>query len=139
MKKFSEKKAHQKLKEGYEGAEKIMKDEDKMEKFLQKLEKKLKILPVAGNTLAIVPVMISLVKNYIKKEYTEIPLGTIVAVISSLAYVLSAIDAIPDITPILGFTDDAAVVGACLMLANSDIEEYQKWRRENNKILAEEQ
>ena len=54
-----------------------------------------------------VPVMISLIKSYIEKEYTEIPLGTIIAVISALIYVVSPIDIIPDSIPGAGYIDGA--------------------------------
>lgn len=123
------------LNKGFDNAEKILKDEQKMERFLQKLEKKLKVIPLAGDTLAMVPIMISLIKSYIDKEYTEIPLGTIIAVISALAYVISPTDIVPDFIPGAGYIDDAAVVAACLKLVGSDIEEYQEWRKKNNKLL----
>ena len=101
------------------------KDEEKTERFLQRLEKKLKVVPVAGNTLAMVPTLISLVRNYIKKEYTEAPIGTIIAVVSALIYLLSPADAIPDFIPGVGYVDDALVIAACLKLVDSDVKEYQ--------------
>ena len=135
MNKFDEDIATKQLKKGYKNAEKLLEDNDKMEKFLQKLEKKLKVIPIAGDTLAIVPIMISLIKNYIKKEYTDIPLGSIIAIISALTYWLSPIDLIPDAIPVIGQLDDAGVIMACLKLVSSDVEDYQKWRKDNNKVL----
>lgn len=133
---FNEETAIKELKSGYVKAEKLLKDNEKLERFLQRLEKKLKVIPIAGNTLAIVPTMISLVRMYVKKEYTDIPLGTIIAIISALIYVLSPVDLIPDAIPGgIGHMDDVGIVGVCLKLVGSDIEDYQKWRKENNKIL----
>ena len=51
-------------------AEDLLQDEDKMERFLQKLEMKLKTVPMVGNSLRYVPMMISMVRMYMKKEYT---------------------------------------------------------------------
>jgi len=130
---FDEKMAYEELEKGYNKAEKILGDNNKIEKFLLKLEKKLKVIPVAGEKLAIVPTMILLIRSYIKKEYTDIPLGSIIAIISALSYFLSPIDLIPDTIPIIGYLDDLAVLAACLKLVESDIEEYIKWR-ENNKM-----
>ena len=79
--------------------------------------------------------MASLIKSYVKKEYTDVPIGTIIAVISALTYVISPIDLIPDSIPVLGYFDDAAVVAACWKLVESDIEEYTQWREKNNKVL----
>ena len=133
--KFDEKKAEAVLVSNFKEAEEMLKDEDKMERFLQRLEKKLKKIPVAGNKLANVPIMISLVRSYIKKEYTDIPIGTIIAIISALIYFLSPIDIVPDSIPLLGYFDDAAVVAACWKLVESDVDEYIKWRKDNNKEL----
>ena len=84
MKNISEEEAKKELEKGYENAEKILKNQDKMEEFLQKAEKKLKKMPIAGDTLAMIPTMISLIKSYIKKEYKDIPMRTIIAVMSAL-------------------------------------------------------
>ncbi len=123
------------MKKGYSIAEDMLNDEDKMERFLQRLEKKLKKIPFAGDKLAAIPIMTSLVKSYMKKEYTDIPIGAIISIISALIYFVSPIDIIPDSIPFIGYFDDAAVVAACWKLVDSDIEEYEKWRVKNNKII----
>lgn len=41
------------------------------------LEKKLKTIPMAGSSLAYVPMMISMVRMFIKKEYTDTPVTSI--------------------------------------------------------------
>ena len=66
------------------------------------------------------------------KKYTEVPIGSIMAIISALTYFISPVDMIPDAVPGLGYMDDAAVITACLALVHSDLAEYQKWREENN-------
>ena len=116
-------------------AEEILKDEDKAERFLQKLEKKLKTVPVAGSVLIYVPIMISLVRNYIKKEYTDPPVTTIASIIVTLIYFLSPIDLIPDTIPGVGYLDDAAVIAGCLALIKTDIEDYRLWRKNNGLEL----
>lgn len=132
---LGEKEALIELEKGYDEAKEVLNNSDKMERFLQRLERKLKIIPLAGEKLAAVPVMASLIKSYVKKEYTDVPIGTIVVVISALTYVISPIDLIPDSIPVLGYFDDAAVVAACWKLVESDIEEYTQWREKNNKVL----
>lgn len=136
-KNFNEKEAKKELEKGYDEAHELLKDSEKMERFLQKLEGKLKVIPLAGNTLSMIPTMISLIRSYIKKEYKDIPIGSIIAVISALAYWLSPVDAIPDTIPGIGYIDDAAVIGACIKLVGSDIKDYQKWREKNNKIICD--
>ena len=118
---------------GFSEAEELLKDEKKTEDFLLQLENKLKIVPKVGNTLAMIPILISLVRDYIRKVYTTIPLGTIVAVVSALLYFLTPLDLIPDAILGAGYIDDALVVAACLKLVHSDVEEYTKWRNNNHK------
>lgn len=79
--------------------------------------------------------MVSLIRSYAKKEYTDVPIGTIIAILSALIYFASPIDIVPDSIPVLGYFDDAAVVAACWKLVDSDIEEYIKWRKENGKEI----
>lgn len=132
---FDEKKAQEILEKGYVEAEKLLNDEDRMERFLQRLEKKLKTIPLAGEKLADIPILASLLRNYIKKEYTDIPIGSVIAIISALIYFVSPIDIIPDSIPFIGYFDDAAVVAACWQLVQSDVDEYIKWRDINDKTL----
>ena len=79
-KRFTEEEGQKELEKGYKQAKKILKDEDKMETFLYRLENKLKKVPLGGDVLSMVPVMISMLRSYFKKEYTDIPIGTIILI-----------------------------------------------------------
>lgn len=126
---------HKVFKKGNKKAEELLNDPDKLEDLLQKLERKLNAIPVIGTTFSMVPAMISLVRSYSRKEYTEAPLGTIVGIVSALVYVVSPIDLIPDAVPVLGEVDDAAVILMCLRSgAAEDLREYNYWREQNNKV-----
>ncbi len=70
-------------------AEELLKDQDKLERFLERLERKLQKIPVVGTDLSSVPTLISLVRSYAKKEYTDIPIGSILAIVGALIYFLS--------------------------------------------------
>ena len=133
QKNISQEMALTQLKKGFEKSEKIIK-ENRLEEILQRLEEKLKAVPKIGEQLSHIPVFVSLLNSYIKKEYTQIPIGTITAIVSAILYVISPIDLITDIIPGLGYVDDAAVVLACFCLVETDIEEYLKWREEQGKI-----
>lgn len=75
-----------------------------------------------------VTVLFSMVRDYWNKEYRETPWTTIAAAVAALAYVLSPIDLIPDIIPVIGYIDDAAVVALCLKAISADLEQYKKWK-----------
>lgn len=133
---FAKRKAKKNLKKNYNKAEKLLEDDDKLEKFLQKVEKRLKLIPRAGRRLSTVPVMISLVHNYYRKEYRHIPIGSIIAIVSALIYFLSPIDLIPDFIPFIGYLDDAAVIATAWKLIDSDVKDYRKWQKENGKLIS---
>ena len=138
--KITEEEAKEELKKGRKEAKKLLSEPDKLEIFLQKVEKKFKVIPVVGDTFSIVPAMISLVRSYARKEYTEVPLGSIVGIISALIYIFSPVDLIPDPVPGVGYLDDATVILVCLKAgAKDDIKDYQKWREENNKSIFKEE
>jgi len=128
MKIVSEKRAKKKLEKGYVKAEKMLGDVDKTEHFLRKLEKKLRVIPKVGDKLSSVPILASLLRNYFRKSYTDIPIGTMIAAVSALIYFVSPIDIAPDSLPMIGYLDDATVVGVCLKLIDSDVKKYLKWR-----------
>ena len=130
---FTEKDAKETLEKGYKKAEKILNDKGKMNEFLERLEKKLKVIPLAGSTLVMIPTLVQMVKSYVKKEYTNIPVSSIIAIISALLYWLAPIDVIPDTIPGIGYLDDTSVIGFCLKLINNDLKKYKEWQ-EKNKI-----
>ena len=75
MRKIDEQQAKAKLEKGFEKAGKLLNDKQKLDVFLDKLEIKLKMVPVVGESLSMLPVLFSLVKSFIAGEYKEIPLA----------------------------------------------------------------
>jgi len=75
-----------------------------------------------------IKLLFSFVKDYANGSYKEVPWTTIAAIIGSLIYIFSPIDLIPDFIPVLGLTDDAAVLGLCLAGIASDLKKYEIWK-----------
>lgn len=118
------------LKKKEEEAEGFLVDERKRDHFLKRLENKLKVVPKVGDKLAKAPIFASLLYDYFKGNYKEIPVGSILSVIACLLYFVSTIDFIPDVIPFLGYVDDAMCLALCSQWVSQDIIEYEAWRRE---------
>lgn len=78
--------------------------------------------------------MLSLLKDYWTGQYREVPWYAIAAIVAALFYVFSPIDLIPDFIPIAGLLDDAAVVGACLLLVEQELAKYAQWKDRHVEI-----
>ena len=72
--------------------------------------------------------MLALVKDYWSGAYREIPWWSIASVVAALIYVINPLDLIPDVIPVIGQLDDAAVVAACLLLVEQDLHQYGEWK-----------
>lgn len=113
-------------------AEEILSDTGKWETFKVKFEAflhKANDIPVLGTVFDDVISMYQLVESYIKREYTDIPLSSIISILAVLIYIVSPIDLIPDFVPFVGYLDDVAVVVLVLGLGVShDLEKYKLWQ-----------
>jgi uncharacterized membrane protein YkvA (DUF1232 family) len=81
-------------------------------------------------------VLSALIKDWRAGKYRQALYGTIAAAAFALLYVLNPFDIIPDVLPFIGAVDDAAVLGACLMLVERDLRQYRGWK-ENQLMLNE--
>ncbi len=114
-------------------AEDLIKDSGKLEALLQQFESKVKELPVAGDALSRVPLMISMIRSYITGEYTSVSPKVIVTLVAAMIYLLKGKDLIPDKLPVVGYADDLAVFAAAFMLDEPELSAYSQWRTENGK------
>ncbi|MBR4471300.1 MAG: DUF1232 domain-containing protein [Erysipelotrichaceae bacterium] len=117
--------------------EAIMKDTAALENILQSAEKKLAEIPNVGQYAANLPLMLSMVRSYIAKEYTEVSPKVVVSMVGALVYMLKGKDLIPDKIPVIGAVDDLAVLGLALQLNTPELEAYKKWREEKENGQAE--
>ena len=121
------------LDEGIKEAEKIIGDPDAIDNLLISLEEKMKGIPTVGTTLAQVPLMASMVKSYITKEYPEVSVKVIVTLAGAFIYLVKDRDFIPDDIKLIGHVDDLAVVALALKLCEPELNAYAQWRKENRQ------
>ncbi len=112
-------------------AEEMLNDPSKVEEMLQRLEARMKAVPAIGESLSRLPLMISMIRAYIRKEYTAVPPKTIASMLGAVLYLLISKDLIPDKTPLIGLVDDIAIGGVALKLNENELNAYSQWREAN--------
>lgn len=121
------------LNENKEKAKAYLDDDEKMEKLFRDFEDKLKLIPKIGNRASDLAVLLSLIRAYIKKQYTDVSPSTIMLAVAGLIYVVTPVDLIPDYILGPGLLDDAAVIGIVLQAIQMDLNKYKKWQEANGK------
>ncbi len=102
----------------------------RMDALLQQMEEKLRQVPAIGETVSGLPVMIAMVKSWIKKEY-EVSPKVLAIMAGAFLYLIKGKDLIPDSIPVVGIADDVAVLGLALKLVEGDLDAYRQWRDAN--------
>lgn len=139
MKKLRPKDAMNLLNDYKEKARKLLQNSQDLDRFLDQVERKLRTIPIVGKDLAVVPAMLSLLKQYAAGTYKKVPYGTVLAIAGALLYLLNPFDLVPDTLPGIGLLDDVAVLKACLGLVSGDLKDFKKWQAEQELILNQDQ
>lgn len=94
----------------------------------KEIEDKFKTGGPLGRYIEDLKLLFAIVKDYVNGSYREIPWYSIAAIVAALLYVLTPIDLIPDVIPVIGLVDDAFVVAACLSMIENDLHKYKEWK-----------
>ncbi len=128
---FTNDEAEKELEKSAEEAQKLLKDKAKTKSTVNEAEKKAQ--SVRGSLEKVwhhLQLMFSLVKDYTKGNYKEIPTKSIALVIGAILYFLMPVDLIPDFIPVFGYLDDVAVIGLVIKQISIDLEKYEKWKQQ---------
>ncbi len=77
---------------------------------------------------------VSLYEMLVDPDYT-VPWETKASIIFALGYFVSPIDVIPDVIPVVGYLDDALVVGYVAHRLTGEIAKYRQWRVDQGRPL----
>ena len=125
---FSMDQAQGLLNKGIAEAQEVIQNPSKVDDILIQLEEKLRTVPAIGNTLSSLPLMIAMVKAWVKKEYTEVSPKVIACLVGAIIYLIKKKDLIPDSIPVIGIADDLAVMGLALKLSEPELKAFSEWR-----------
>jgi uncharacterized membrane protein YkvA (DUF1232 family) len=71
--------------------------------------------------------MLRLVGAYERGEYKQVSNDDLTWIVAALNYLVDPFDLIPDMTPLLGFVDDATVVGFVADKTRQTLDEFMIW------------
>lgn len=94
-------------------------------------------MPAKPIFLSDVRTFFSLVYAVLKGQY-KMPWGTFFWCLLCGVYVLSPIDALPDVLPLLGFADDGAFVVFVLLKLHGELVAFRQHRTQQETILEAE-
>ena len=116
------------LNRGITEAKDVIGNPSRVDDLLVQLEEKLKAVPVIGDTLADLPLMIAMIKAWIRKEYTVVSPKVIACLVGAVIYLLKKRDLISDSIPFVGYADDLAVLGLALKTSEPELKAFAEWR-----------
>ena len=107
----------------------ILKDREKSKKLVNDALKKARQAKGPFNEIFDdLILMLYLAKDYVKGDYREVSAGTIVTIVAGLIYFLTPLDIIPDFIPVVGYIDDAFVLGLVIRQIRVDLDKYRIWK-----------
>ena len=86
-----------------------------------------------GRIWADLQTALRLLRAWSRRDYRGVTRSTIVLVVAGLLYLVSPIDAIIDAIPVLGFLDDALVLGWVFRQVRSELDAFREW--ESRRLL----
>lgn len=101
--------------------ENMVKDKSKVEKIFEHVKSLAKFKDD-------VLLVFSMLKDYVKGDYKQVPWRTIAVLVGALAYVVSPLDLIPDVIPVIGWSDDCLALAGALAFAKVDLDAYKEWK-----------
>jgi len=71
--------------------------------------------------------MLRLIGAYERGEYKQVSNDDLMWIVAALNYLINPFDLIPDMTPVLGFVDDAAVIGFVADKTRETLDDFMIW------------
>lgn len=71
--------------------------------------------------------LFSMLADSLNSKY-PVPKKTVLVMTFSLLYLISPVDFLPDLIPLMGFVDDIALLAFAFSLIKEDLETYRAWK-----------
>jgi len=81
-----------------------------------------------------IQLLVRLIRAYASGEYRKLPWKSLVSIVGVLIYFVSPLDFIPDFLPIVGMTDDLALVLWLFKTLSADLNDFSQWEKKAKTI-----
>ncbi|MBQ1386153.1 MAG: DUF1232 domain-containing protein [Erysipelotrichales bacterium] len=125
------------LENGTEQAAALLKDNETINNVMTKATEKIKQVPGLYAVVEDIPVMASMIKSYITKEYSAVSPKVVALLVSAFLYLVRKKDLVSDNIPVIGLLDDVAVMALAVKLSSPELKAYKAWK-EDLKTVSEE-
>ncbi|CAG4990141.1 hypothetical protein DYBT9275_00460 [Dyadobacter sp. CECT 9275] len=109
----------------------------KLYKLVSDVAGKLKTAGLKGNLAGVqqnVLLLIRMVKAYASGEYRGVQWKSMLSIVAVLIYFVSPIDLIPDFLPIIGISDDVALIVWLIKNLGEEIQKFSVWEKSEKTI-----
>lgn len=122
---------NKRVKRIFERSKDFINNNEKVKSLLGSVKEKIEVLQddteVRNGFFSKIRLVVRMIQAHYSGTYAAFSTRSILMLVFSLVYFITPIDLIPDIIPVLGFTDDISVLYFVLQSLSSDIENYRQW------------
>ncbi len=72
-------------------------------------------------------IMVQLISYWARREYTDIPWNSLLAIVGALVYFVNPMDLVPDFIHGLGLLDDASIIAMVIAATRNDLDRFRAW------------
>jgi uncharacterized membrane protein YkvA (DUF1232 family) len=126
---FDEAEAKAKFEQERQKAEKTLRDKEAARNVIAGIFEKLKNT-AAKAVLFIrddIQLLLAVLTAYVNGRYRKIPFKSLAMILAALTYFLTPFDFFWDYVPVLGFLDDAFIIGMVIKTCHDDLKRYKAW------------
>ena len=117
-------------------AKKIVSDKKKISRQVKKARKifgRLRDIPRCETFSKHICDFCDLLSDYLDGTYSKLPVGTLVCLVAGILYLVLPFDVLADFIPVLGWIDDATVLGFIVATEQEEVNEYLKWKETESR------
>lgn len=74
-------------------------------------------------------IMVQLISYWARREYTDIPWNSLLAIVGALVYFVNPMDLVPDFIHGLGLLDDASIIAMAIAATRKDLDRFRAWHQ----------